>query len=509
MTEQKFRFLSFKDWIPDPLRFWIYILFLLAFQFSNGMYFSAMSQMSGGLSLTMNDVKMLSYAMLMGQTMFFPLAFRLKFRFTNRTCLLSAACGLALCNLIVPHVHNLLALVFLCFVGGLIRLWGTFECLSTLMPKIAPTHNFALFLSFVFFIVLGVINLFDLICVRIIYYYRWEYLHYTATILLGVVFLAAYFMMQPYRIAPKMPLLGLDGYGFILWSAFLLLLIFVAQYGNQLNWLHSPYIRAALGAAALAFGFLLIRMNYFRHPFLDISSFRSKHLTVILWLFLFLGILLEAKSVLQNIFTSGILQFDAINLSTAKLFEFAGSLTGAVTCWFALSRPNRPYKLMTFIGMGAVIFYTAAMYFLVSPQTNLEKLYLPLFFCGFGHLVIYITLTVYCQAVTPFKNFFQVLCILGLIRTGIASPIGDAIYSRAFDGLISKHLATLTDGFNAAQMQLQAVLGAMRELFGWSVVFGVMLLVLISLAHFQEGATKSFLSLKNFYKKYSASEQHS
>ncbi|MDR0507427.1 MAG: hypothetical protein LBH32_11545 [Dysgonamonadaceae bacterium] len=43
--QQNFRFMSFKESVPDPLRFWIYILFLVAFQFSNGMYFTAMSQM--------------------------------------------------------------------------------------------------------------------------------------------------------------------------------------------------------------------------------------------------------------------------------------------------------------------------------------------------------------------------------------------------------------------------------------------------------------------------------
>ncbi|MBR2034487.1 MAG: hypothetical protein IJ984_00390, partial [Prevotella sp.] len=86
-----FRFMSFKEWVPDGCRLWIYLLFLLSFQFSNGMYFTAMSQMQGEHSLTMNDVKMMSHAMLIGLTMYFPLAFKLKFRFTNRTCIITAA----------------------------------------------------------------------------------------------------------------------------------------------------------------------------------------------------------------------------------------------------------------------------------------------------------------------------------------------------------------------------------------------------------------------------------
>ncbi|MDR0507428.1 MAG: hypothetical protein LBH32_11550, partial [Dysgonamonadaceae bacterium] len=128
----------------------------------------------------MNDVKMLSHAMLIGLTMYFPLAFRLKFRFTNRTCLIIAALGLAACNLIVPHVQSYPLLLIICFIAGFLRLFGTFECLSSLLPKIAPTHNYAVFLSFVFFIVLGVIHVFDIASSYIIYYYDWHYVHYAA-----------------------------------------------------------------------------------------------------------------------------------------------------------------------------------------------------------------------------------------------------------------------------------------------------------------------------------------
>ena len=92
--EEPFRFLNFKECLPDKLRFWVYLLFLFVFQFSNGMYFTAMSQMQGEQSISINDVKMMSHAVLIGLTLYFPLAFRLKFRFTNRTSLIIASTGL-------------------------------------------------------------------------------------------------------------------------------------------------------------------------------------------------------------------------------------------------------------------------------------------------------------------------------------------------------------------------------------------------------------------------------
>ena len=217
-----FRFMTFKEWVPDKIRFWIYILFLIAFQFSNGMYFTAMSQMQGSFSITMNDVKMMSHGVLIGLTMYFPVAFRMKARFPNRTNLIIAASGL--------------------------------------------------------------------------------------------------------------------------------------------------------------------------------------------------------------------------------------------------------------------------MYFLVTPDTNIEKLYLPLILCNFGHLCIFIALTVFIQATAPFKNYFQILCILGFIRTGIASPIGDCIYQHGITGLMNKHLSSIGSNLNISLLDSmnnlkmigsEAMSATLTELYGYTFIFGVAVILLI------------------------------
>lgn len=503
-----FRFMNFKEWVPDGCRFWIYILFLVAFQFSNGMYFTAMSQMQGTHSLTMNDVKMMSHALLIGLTMYFPLAFRLKFRFTNRTSLIIAATGLAVCNLIVPHVDNPMALCLLAFVAGFFRLYGTFECFSNILPKITPTYNYAVFLSFVFFVVLGVIHLFDGISIRLIYHYDWQHLHLLAVGLLLTVILLATVLMRPFRPMPKMLLLGIDWIGFVLWSIFILGAIFVVQYGHQLDWFHSPYIRMAVGAVLISLGFNLARMNYFRHPFLEIAAFKVNNLTSLLIAFLCLSILLASKNTLQNTFTGAVMHWDALNVGTLKWIEFVGALLGALFSWYALVKLKWPHKLVTFIGFAMVVVYVASMYFLMSPSTNIEKLYLPLICCNFGHLAIFIALTVYIQATAPFKNYFQILCILGFIRTGIGSPIGDAIYQHGITGLMNKHLSSIGYHVNANllggmeklnHIGTEAMVSTLRELYGYTFIFGIAVLILLAASRFQHDVKKRIPSLKTLY----------
>ena len=487
-----FRFMNFKEWVPDKYRFWVYILFLVAFQFSNGMYFTAMSQMQGEHSLTMNDVKMMSHAVLIGLTLYFPLAFRLKFCFTNRTSLMVAATGLAVCNLVVPLVDQPFLLVVLGFIAGFFRLYGTFECFSNILPKITPTYNYPVFLSFVFFVVLGVIHMFDAISMQLIYYYDWQHLHWLAIGLLLMVILMAGILMRPFRPMPKMPLLGIDWLGMVLWAIFILSAIFVVQYGYQLDWFHSPYIRIAMGACCIALGFNIARMTYIRHPFLEAAAFRVNNLTNLLLAFLFLAILLASKNTLQNTYTGAVLHWDALNLSTLKWFEFFGSLLGAAFSWYALIRLKWSHKLITFFGFAMILVYVASMYFLVTPYTNIEKLYLPLMCCGFGHLTIFIALTVYIQATAPFKNYFQVLCILGFVRTGIGSPIGDSLYQHGITGLMNRYLSA---NFTATD----AMVATLQELYGYTFIFGIGVLILLAGSRFKKHVKKPIPTLRLLY----------
>ena len=506
--EEPFRFLNFKECLPDKLRFWVYLLFLFVFQFSNGIYFTAMSQMQGEQSISINDVKMMSHAVLIGLTLYFPLAFRLKFRFTNRTSLIIAATGLLICNLLVPHIDKPFILVIIGFVAGFFRLYGTFECFSNILPKITPTYNYPVFLSFVFFVVLGVIHLFDALSMQIIYFFDWKQLHNLAVGLLLVVIVSAFLLMRPFRAEAKMPLLGIDFLGMLLWAIFILSLIFVVQYGNTLDWFHSPYIRVATGSAFVSLGFNIARINYIRHPFLEAAAFKVNNLGNLLIAFLCLAILLASKNTLQNTFTAAILHLDTLNLSKLKYFEFFGSVLGAVFSWFTLVRLKWSHKLVTFAGFSMILVYVFSMCFLVSPQTNMEKLYLPLMCCSFGHLAIFIALTVYVQATAPFKNYFQVLCILGFVRTGIGSPIGDAIYQHGLRQLTDKHLSLIGSNVNLSlidcsnvfgTMATEALAAAIRELYGYTFVFGVVVLLLLSASGFKKDVKKPLPKLRFLY----------
>lgn len=69
------------------------------------------------------DLLMCLYANLAGMAIYFPLLFRMKFRFTNKTLLMAAAAGVLVCNLAAPYITFLRLLIvglgaLLCYLLG-------------------------------------------------------------------------------------------------------------------------------------------------------------------------------------------------------------------------------------------------------------------------------------------------------------------------------------------------------------------------------------------------------
>lgn len=228
-----------------------FLFCILVFQCSGGIYLASVSEMVGATALIQEDILMAGYASFIGMTMIFPILFRLKFRFPSRTILPVVAIGLIVGNIITMSTRSLPVLAVTCFFTGALRMWGTFECFSSIQLRITPTRNFAVFFPVIYLSVFGYIQLSGLATTYLTYFYNWHYMHYLAVGLLLVVIILSQWLLRPYYLRPPLPLLGIDWLGAILWSVVLLLFAFAFNYGEYYDWFDSPYIRLALVCAAL------------------------------------------------------------------------------------------------------------------------------------------------------------------------------------------------------------------------------------------------------------------
>jgi hypothetical protein len=353
-----------------------------------------------------------------------------------------------------------------------------------MLPKIAPTHNYSVFLSFVFFVVLGLVHAGDIAASRILYYWNWMYIHYFAALLLLFAMLLAWFLMKKFRPMPMQALFGVDWAGMLTLSASLLSIIFVILYCKELDYMHSARIRMALGMALIFLACFVWRILRSRHPFVSIAAFKTRNLVNLLLLFLILDILLASQATLQNIFTSQVMHLDYLSTIDLYWWDILGAFCGAIFSWFTLSKLKWTHKMVCFCGMAAVVVYLLLMYALIAPLTALKMLYVPLIFCGFGHVVVFIALTVYAQATAMFKVYFQVLCLLGLVRTGVGSVVGDMLLEHYFDKtmLISSSLEL-----------------SLRQLYWYAALFGMASLLLILLSRFKKHAAMLFPTMRRVY----------
>ena len=507
----------FKDFVPEWMRFPILLLLPFIFQSSNPVFMNVAAQMMSDTALTNEDVMMLGFAPILGITVTFPLVFRNKFRFTTRTILTYASLGMIICGFLATKVTFFPLLLLICFVYGILKLLGTFECFSSMMMIITPNMHLAPFLAVVFLAVFGGVELCGLGSTYLSYLHGWEYASYALILAHCVVLLVARLLMKDFRFKPPMKLYGIDWLGMLLWGLFLLSLTAVFVYGETLDWLHSDAIRICCGIALLSLGGNLWRMTHVRHPYLDLQCFRYRNIWQILVIFFIVGVMLSSQTVLQNILTGSVLHFQPMNSVDLNWAVLAGIALG---CWLGrlgLTSFGWDYKQLTLLSILFLTAYVAAMYFLVAPGVKLSHFILPSILSGVGHALVFVVLTTYVENNTPFEHRMMMLTALGLVRTGIASPIGAAMYGHLFKVEMGRNLALLGSDAHAGSMLhyggygemvqgvvQQAIMVSLRNLFGLTVIIGVVTMLIILIARFNP---KQYITLPTLGKIYKGIEE--
>ena len=158
------------------------------------------------------------------------------------------------------------------------------------------------------------------------------------------------------------------------------------------------------------------------------------------------------------------------------------------------------YKQLTFLSLLMTTMYAAAMFFLVGPHTPLGVLAVPSVFAGAGHALIFVVLTTYVESNTPFEHRFMMLTVLGFVRTGVASPMGAALFGRLLRVQMGHNVALL-----GASSELpggvveQALMVSLRNLFGLTVMMGAVAMLVLVASRFQDKRYITLPTLRRIY----------
>ena len=479
-----------RDFVPEKVKPWILIVFVIIYQLSGGVYLASVNEMTGSLALLHEDIMMAGYASLVGMALTFTFMFRLKFRFAIKTSLLSTALGLIVCNLVTMQTHSVPLLVVVSFIAGFFRMWGTFACNTTIQLWITPKRDMSVWFVYIYLLVQGSIQLSGLSTVYTSILSTWEYMHWLIVGLLLFVMIVTYVAFRHYRSMKKLPLFGIDWMGMALWSATVLSFIFVLNYGEYYGWYQSTSIWMGSVFGMLTLMLNLWRASFIRHPFIELQTWRFRNVWFTFLLYIVVNILVSPTHFFEHLYTETILGYDVLNIVSLNWVVLFGIMCGAFVSYQAFALRKWTYKTMTVIGFSLIIGYLIVMYFIIDYNLPKEMLYLPIFLRGIGYVIIAITFITALSGI-PFQNFFQSLSIQAFISACLGSLIGTALLTRVFKYTMKKNemlLGANLDNVNPGthhfsveslfvSLQQQAMIVSMKEIYGWLCILGIFCLL--------------------------------
>lgn len=515
------RIMACKDFMPWGMRFALFVLLIIVYQFTGGVYMSAVSQMVGSSAWMNEDIMMAGYASLIGMTMLFPIQFRVMFRFENRTVLVFSTVVLMIGTLICGYCDNLPIVVITSYICGVFKMAATFFCISNIQLCISPSRDLAYFYPFLYTIILSCIQLSGIATGYSIWAWNWQSMHLIIVGVLAVALLVIHLTMRRhYRLGPYQSFKGIDYLGIALWSAFLLCVLFIALYGSHYEWWHSKQICIATVFAIVSLALAIYHAATAEKPFIHLATFVQPKFFIIAVLFICYSVLSGTAGQIQNMFTEGILGFDTFYAISLNWGVVAGILCGTPFTFYALARKKWRPRNVAIVGFVLFTAYQIMMYFMIDPETEFHQLWLPMWLRGAGTAVLYVVLAYTLGKNVPFVYYFQALCAIGFIRTGVGTPICQSILSHLLNVFRKESLMQLSLEMNPGnpaiqnfsslygELQKQSMMVGIKEVFGIAAAVGIVTTLLLCFSDLRGKFKAKIPKLPNLWKMVKYDKRH-
>lgn len=486
----------FHSFVPEKLRPWIYVLQAFCFQFSGGIYLGAMSERVGEHALMREDVQMCLYSTLVGMALYFPLLFRMKFRFTNKQLLLVSALVIFVGNMLTIFSLPLPLLWLICFVCGMAKIQGTFENMSNIQLWMTPRRDFAVFFPLLHIILLTSIEVSGYLAAALAFHAHWSLMHYLVGGLMLFVLLVQTVLCRHFRPMPNIvPLRGIDWMGALLWALLSLQVVGLLCYGCWLDWWNSPITRLLTGTSLVTLALCLHRMFTHPQPYIEPRMWTYRYVVAIILLIGVVEAIISVENVLETTYCHGVMHYEGLRYEALCQWSLLGIWAGCLFSlgWLKLMRWNA-YKLIA-VGLLALAAYQIGFYSLMATHLNIELLRLPIVMRGFGQALLSIALMWCLHEVMSFEHFFQSLAVFNILHMYVGGALGGALLAHGIDYYMADgmartsgyltHAATAATPFPSSvnlEAWSEALLSqSLKTLYGWVVYISLFFSLLILL----------------------------
>ena len=432
----------FKEWVPKRLQPWIYVVTVFCVQFSSGMYLGALDDIRGTTDFMIEDLLMLLYAGLAGMAIYFPMLFRMKFRFTNQQLLIGAAITIAVCNLITMHTSNMAVLLPICFIAGMAKLQGTFECISNIQLWITPKRDFGVFFPVLHIVLLTAIEGSAWLAAWFGYHFTWQMMHIFTVGTMSFVVLTQLTLCRPFCPLPqRLSLKGIDFASGLLISLLMLIVSYILVYGDHYMWFDAPRMRMLLGVTFILSSFIIYRLRHVEEPYVELCIFRFRNVVPILVVTIFAEILLGCEHTMEEILYSAVIQLEEHTKESQYLWALPGIYVGVLIdlYWLAVKR-WKVWRLFG-IGFGCILAYALLMYFTLDVNVGIEQYRLAIMLRGCAYSILAATLMWSLdESLHQLEQFFMGLFVFNILHMYLAGAAGYGFYTTLFNYLLQDNM---------------------------------------------------------------------
>ncbi len=483
----------FKNWVPEKLRPWLYVYLAFTFQLSSDVYLGGLNEMIGSTSMMREDILMCLYASMCGLAFGFPILFRTKFRFTNRTLLLFSTLGIVVCNFIGMFVTCLPLLWTICFIAGFLKIQGTFECMSNIQLWMTPRRDFRVFFPLLHLWIMLSISVSDLLAVYFCHVATW---HFVPWLMIGIMLFNALWLFvctRHFRIMKRLPFYSIDWLGALLWVLTVMQVVYICCYGEFYKWWENEVVRILTVTTILTLVLAVTRMFLICHPYIEPKMWRNRHLPIIFFLTLIIEAFLATEHVLEEVFYESGMEWHKHTKAILDYPVMGGAVCACLFALFWLKVWQRGRVRLIAIGLAAFIAYVLCFYFTISTEITIQQLYLPIFLRGFAATLLGITLLYTIQSVMNFMVFFQSLAIFQTLHLLIGGVFGAACYAYGVRYLVADSIAQYSGYLDSihtsahdiprlmALMATQFQVAGVKQIYGIVAVIAITLLILVLL----------------------------
>ena len=475
-------------WVRLPVLFFMFFVLLTC----NGVYLGNTTDMYSGLGVYAEPFTEAANAIYIGMGIGALIEVRLKRRFSNKTLLLYGLTMMLLMNFVCMISSNPGIVVAACLLLGFCKMAAFFEVYLIWVYIWSKSFDRSRIYPFVYFTALPGTYLMTWLTCRLAYCYNWRYAYIAVLMLVLLCILFALIFVENHPLRRIFPLYQMDILGILYLLSTLLLVNFIAVYGKVEDWFQSDRIKGAFVLLPVPFFAFLRREMHVKRPLVPFRILSSIGFHKGLFFFLVLGVFLPSS--IQSSFAGGILRFEAFRNTELNLFLIPAMLVGAAFsfCWYYYKKDP---DVLLFTGFLAFVVYYFLLYQRLATGLGLEDFWLPSLAKGFAVIVLYVCIGLYTVAVYKPPDVFTAAGFMVITRSFLGSGIFTGLYSYLIYAGTVRHidrLADLTATGDYVQseppaaylrtIEQQASLAAFKEMTGWILLFGVLLLACLAIS---------------------------